>query len=97
MKPAIRVCSSTTLKSNQPLSLNKEAEALMKNVFYNKDLKTNLSPTEYDKVKKVIKFRATPNDGRSPFNLSVHIDDIKNRIQRGIFIKAALAPADTPF
>lgn len=84
-----------TTNTKKPLlpSLDKQAGLIMQRIWFNKELKVNLAPKEYDSVNKLVIFHATPLDTSKeakPFKYTSHVRDLQHRIDTNVLVSQAM-------
>ena len=73
----------------EPLSLDRIAKAIMNKTWYNKELKINLTPKEYNSETKVLIFSAVSPDGKTKFRYSSPVRDIQHRVSKQVLVPMA--------
>ena len=71
-------------------SMDSMAAHIMQRIWFNKELKVNLTPKEYDQKNKLVIFEAITPDGKTKYKFTSHVLDLQARIEKESLLLLAM-------
>lgn len=71
-------------------SMDSIAAHIMQRIWFNKELKVNLTPKEYDQKNKLVIFEACTPDGKTKYKFTSHVLDLQARIEKESLLLIAM-------